>query len=268
MKKISYILLILMMVIVLFPFLYALSASFFSASEFLTYPAKLFPSKLSFSNFIKVLNHKYFTRYIINSLYTGLLGTFLRLAISFSAAFAFTHYRFKYREALFSFLVLTLFIPSDLLLVENYITIQRLHLLDTYIGIISTGLFGASQIFILRQFMKTIPQDIHESALLDSASDYKYILLILLPLSKAMLVTLALQSFVNIFNSYLWPLLVTNTPKMRTIQVGITMLGFSESLNYGPTIAAIILLFIPFALLFVIFKKSIMKALEKGYLYS
>ena len=133
MKKISYILLILMMVIVLFPFLYALSASFFSASEFLTYPAKLFPSKLNFSNFIKVLNHKYFTRYIINSLYTGLLGTSLRLAISFSAAFAFTHYRFKYREALFSFLVLTLFIPSDLLLVENYITIQRLHLLDTYI---------------------------------------------------------------------------------------------------------------------------------------
>ena len=76
------------------------------------------------------------------------------------------------------------------------------------------------------------------------------------------------NSFVNIFNSYLWPLLVTNTPKMRTIQVGITMLGFSESLNYGPTIAAIILLFIPFALLFVIFKKSIMKALEKRYLYS
>lgn len=268
MKKLKNIILLLMMAVVIFPFVYALSASFFSASDFMTYPAKLLPSKINFSNFEKVLNHKYFTRYILNSFITGTLGTILRVVISFISAFAFTHYRFKYREALFSFLVLTLFIPSDLLLVENYITISRLKLLNTYLGMISTALLGASQIFILRQFMLSIPKDIHESALLDGASDSKYIFLILLPLSKAIIVTLSLQSFVNIFNAYLWPLLVTNTPKMRTIQVGITMLDFSESLNYGPTIAAIILLFIPFALQFVIFKKSIMKALEKGYLYS
>ena len=153
------------------------------------------------------------------------------------------------------------------MLVENYITIQRLKLTDTYLGIISTSLLGASQIFILRQFMLTIPKDIFESALLDGASDRKYIFSILLPLSKAILVTLSLQSFVNIFNSYLWPLLVTNKPKMRTVQVGITMLGFSESLSYGPTLAAIILLFIPFTILFILFKKSILKALERGYLY-
>ena len=268
MKKIKNIILLFMMALVIFPFLYALSASFFSSSDFMTYPAKLFPSKINLSNYNKVLNHKYFSTYIVNSVITGALGTFLRLVISFISAFAFTHYTFKYRDVLFSFLVLTLFIPSDLLLVENYITIQRLHLIDTYLGMISTALLGASQIFILRQFMLSIPKDIHESALLDGASDSKYIFSILLPLSKAILVTLSLQSFVNIFNAYLWPLLVTNTPKMRTIQVGLTMLGFTESLNYGPTIAAIILLFIPFAFLFVIFKKSIMKALERGYLYS
>ena len=161
-----------------------------------------------------------------------------------------------------------MFIPSDLLLAQNYITIQRLGLLDTYLGIISTSLMGAGQIFMLRQFMKTVPEEIHESALLDGTGDFAYMRYILLPLSKAVIVTLSLQSFVGIFNAYLWPLLVTNRASMRTVQVGITTLGFSESLNYGPTMAAVIILFIPFAMLFMVFKKSILKALEKGYLYT
>lgn len=267
MKKLTNVLLIAMILIMFFPFFYAISASFFSAADFTTYPAKILPSKLNFSNYLKVFNHKYFTTYLVNSIITGFSGTLLRLIIAFLSSYAFSHYKFKGKDFLFSILVLTLFIPSDLLLVENYITIQRLKLTDTYLGIISTSLLGASQIFILRQFMLTIPKDIFESALLDGASDRKYIFSILLPLSKAILVTLSLQSFVNIFNSYLWPLLVTNKPKMRTVQVGITMLGFSESLSYGPTLAAIILLFIPFTILFIIFKKSILKALERGYLY-
>ena len=268
MKTVRKLLLAALTLAVLFPFLYAFSASFFSAADFTTYPARFFPSALRFSNYTKVLKHKYFLTYVMNSAITGTLGTLLRIMIAYMAAFAFSHFRFKGSSFIFSMLVLTMFIPSDLLLAQNYITIQRLGLLDTYLGIISTSLLGAGQIFMLRQFMKTVPEEIHESAVLDGTGDAAYIRLILLPLSKAVIVTLSLQSFVGIFNSYLWPLLVTNKPKMRTVQVGITTLGFSESLNHGPTMAAVIILFIPFAVLLMIFKKSIMKALEKGYLYT
>lgn len=268
MKTVKRLLLIMLTLAVLFPFLYAFSSSFFSAADFTTYPARLFPSALRFSNYTKVLTHRYFLTYVMNSAITGTLGTILRLFIAYLAAFAFAHYRFPGSGFLFSFLILTMFIPSDLLLAQNYITIQRLGLLDTYLGIISTSLLGAGQIFMLRQFMKTVPEEIHESALLDGTGDFAYMRHILLPLSKAVIVTLSLQSFVGIFNAYLWPLLVTNRASMRTVQVGITTLGFSESLNYGPTMAAVIILFIPFAMLFMVFKKSILKALEKGYLYT
>lgn len=268
MKAVKRILLALLMLTVLFPFLYAFSASFFSAADFTTYPARLFPSSFRVANYTKVLKHRYFLTYVMNSAITGGLGTVLRITVAYLAAFAFSHFRFRGSSFLFSFLVLTMFIPSDLLLAQNYITIQRLGLLDTYLGIISTSLLGAGQIFMLRQFMKTVPPEIHESAVLDGCGDFAYMKNILLPLSKAVIVTLSLQSFVGIFNAYLWPLLVTNKPRMRTVQVGITTLGFSESLNHGPTMAAIIILFIPFAILLMVFRKSIMKALEKGYLYT
>ncbi|MGN0905668.1 MAG: carbohydrate ABC transporter permease [Bullifex sp.] len=268
MKHVRKILLVLLAFSVLFPFLYAFSASFFSAADFTTYPAKFFPSSIRFTNYEKVFRHRYFLTYVMNSAFTGTLGTLLRMTIAYLAAFAFSHYRFKGSGFIFSFLVLTMFIPSDLLLAQNYITIQGMGLLDTYLGIISTSLLGAGQIFMLRQFMKSIPAEMHESAVLDGAGDFTYMRHILIPVSKAVIVALSLQCFVGIFNAYLWPLLVTNTPRMRTVQVGITTLGFSESLNYGPTMAAIMILFIPFAILLMVFRKTIMKALEKGYLYT
>ena len=177
------------------------------------------------------------------------------------------------REYLLSFifltalLALTLFIPGDLLLSGNYLTIQRLGLLDSWLGIISTSLVPASQILMLRQFFLSIPSSIRDSAAMDGASDRRYIISILIPISRAVISTLLLQSFVAMFNSYLWPLLVTNRTDMRTVQIGITMLGYAESLDYGPIFAAIVIVLIPFLAVFILMHRRIMASLRQGYMF-
>lgn len=270
MKKIRVLALLLTIIlaaIILFPFFYAILGSFFSAADFATSPARLWPSEMRVSNYSRVLSHRYFGSYVMNSLITGVLGSLIRIVIGIAAAYAFAYYRFKGSRFLFAFIVGTMFIPSDLLLVQNYITVQKLGLIDTYLGIISTSLLPAAQILMLRQFFLSVPRSLHDSALMDGAGDRTYILKILLPLSRAIISSLILQSFVTIFNSYLWPLLVTNRPRMRTVQIGITMLGFAESLNYGPVFAAIVILLIPFLIIFILMRRRIMEALTRGYMY-
>lgn len=253
--------------IVLFPFIYAFMGSFFSAGDFTTSPARFFPQEWKWQNYTKIFQNRYFPNYVVNSIITGLMSAAIRMAVALLSAYAFSYFRFRGRDLIFTLLMLTLFIPSDLLLVGNYRTVMNLGLLDSYLGIISTSLLPASQILMLRQFFRSIPSSIHDGALLDGAGDFIYITRILFPISKAIISTFALQSFVGMFNSYLWPLLVTNTPSMRTVQIGITMLGYAESLNYGPIFAAIVVIFIPFLVIFILMRKSIMNSLKQGYMF-
>ena len=202
-------------IIILFPFLYALLASFFAASDFATSPARFIPEIWKTSNYSRIAANRYFPTYVVNSVLTGLMSTTIRMVVAFLASYAFSHFRFKGDSACLAFIILTLFIPSDLLLSGNYMTIQKLGLLDTYAGIISTSLLPASQILMLRQYFRSIPGSIRDSAMMDGCSDERYILSILLPISRALVSTFLLQGFVGMFNSYLWPLLVTNSPSVH-----------------------------------------------------
>lgn len=258
---------VVLALIVLFPFLYALLASFFAASDFATSPARFIPEVWNVSNYSRIAANRYFPTYVVNSVLTGLMSTSIRMVVAFLASYAFSHFRFKGDSACLAFIILTLFIPSDLLLSGNYMTIQKLGLLDTYAGIISTSLLPASQILMLRQYFRSIPGSIRDSAMMDGCSDERYILSILLPISRALVSTFLLQGFVGMFNSYLWPLLVTNSPSMRTVQIGITMLGYAESLDYGPVFAAIVVVTVPFVVAFILMRRRIMAALSRGYMF-
>lgn len=253
--------------LVLLPFAYTFLASFFSAADFATSPGKILPSSWSFANYAKALSNRWFPTYILNSVATGLLSAFIRMAVAVPASYAFSHLRFKGSNAILGAILLTLFIPSDLLLVGNYATIRALNLTDTYLGIISTSLLPAAQILMLRQHFLAVPSSIRDCAALDGCSDSRYVFSVLLPMSKAILATFFLQSFVGMFNSYLWPLLVTNRPNMRTVQVGITMLTSAESLNAGPTFAAITMVTAPFIAVTALMRRRIMAALAKGRMH-
>ena len=250
--------------VILFPFIYAFLASFFTAGDFSTIPAPLLPSSWSLRNYTAIASNRYFPAYVANSVITGLLSAAVRMVLSVLSAYAFSFFRFKGRRILLSLILLTLFIPSDLLLSGNYMTIQHLGLLDSYLGIISTSLLPASQILMLRQYYCSIPSSIHDSALMDGCGDGRFIISILIPLSRAVAGAFFLQSFTSMFNSYLWPLLVTNRNSMRTVQVGITMLGFADGGEYGAEFAAITLIVLPFLVLLGIGKKHISGYLTSG----
>ena len=251
-------------IIIIFPLLYTLSASFFTPADFTASEAKLLPSSFSLRNFRLALNNSYFPRYTLNSFATAFLAAFFRCIVSISAAFAFTHLSFKGKRFLLIALLSTLFIPSDAMLYENYITTAKLELLNSYLGIVLPSVFSASSMLMTIGIYLSADRDIYDAAQIDGAGDIRYIISILLPLTAPVTITIFIQTFISAFNSYLWPLIVTTKPGMRTIQVGITMLGFAEAGEYGAQFASIAMITLPFLILLLAGRKMIMKAISGG----
>lgn len=250
--------------VIVFPIFYAFSASFFSVQEFAVYPPRILPKSLSLHNYIRVFRESLLFRFMINSLFISIVGSVLRMGVAVLAAFAVAQLNFKGRNVLFFIIIGTMMLPPDALIIENYLTISRLGLVDTYIGIMSVYLLAPTQIFMLRQSFKTIPKTYREVAAIEGCSDLRFLINVAVPMSKSIILTLWLHSFVTIWNTYLWPLLVTNKAQMRTVQVGITMLGYAESLDYGPIFAAITILVLPSMIIFLLLRKKIVAGIAAG----
>ena len=261
-KVLRALLTLLLAVLVAFPLVYAVSASFFSPVDFTGKTARFLPSSISFTNYSLALNNKWYPRYVLNSLVTASITCLMRLLVTTLAAFAFTHLRFRGRKALLLVLLSTMFVPSEALLYENYLTIARLGLMNTYAAIALPSVFSAATLLLLIGFFQGMDKELYDAAKVDGSSDLRYLTSILLPLSMPVMLTLALQAFITSFNSYLWPLLVTTKPKMRTVQVGISMLGFAESADYGAQYAAILLITLPFLVLLGLGKELMTKNLR------
>ena len=253
------VLLALLALIVIFPLLYMFSSSLFSASDF--YEIRIIPDVPQWSNYAKALTDRYFPYYMINSVGTSLLASAIRTTVIILAAFALTHLRFRGKNLILSALVLTLFVPQEAVLYHNYRTIAALGLIDSWAGIISTSLFSAAQMLLLMGAFISVGKDPYDAARIDGATDMRYITSVLIPQTAPAVMTIAIQTLITVFNSYLWPLLVTNRPKARTIQIGITMLGFSESGQLGPQMATLVIMTLPFLILLAFAKKWIENAL-------
>lgn len=260
-KAIRIMLTVLLAAAVAFPVLYAFSASFFSVVDFTDSYAHLLPSSLSLRNYALAISHRHFPRYIFNSVLTSTAISVLRLAVSVPAAFALSHLSFRWKRLLFGLLASTLFIPSDAILYENYSTIASLGLLDTYAAIILPSIFSAASILMLYGAFASRDRDVYDAARIDGAGDLRYMAQILVPLSAPFAATILIQSFITSFNSYLWPLIVTNRDSMRTVQIGLMMLGFAEEGEKGAMFAAVMIVTIPFLALLAAGRKTIMKAL-------
>lgn len=267
-RIIKAIMLIALLAFALFPILYMASAAFFTRADFLSDKARLLPSSFSFDNLALVLSKNRFGTYIKNSLITSLLAALMRFIITGLAAYAFSHMKFKGKRAAMIVLLSTLFIPSDAILYENFTTISHLGLLDTYLGIILPGLFSASQMLILSASFYALDKSYYDVAMIDGCSDLEYIIKVLLPLTEAVAATLLLQTFIASFNSYLWPLLVTNKPRMRTIQIAISMLGFDENGELGAEMMSVLLISLPFIIILAFSRNKIEKALINSNIYS
>ena len=252
--------------VIIFPLIYCFLSSFKTPSEFLD--PKLLPSSfLNLDNYKAALERGNLLRYILNSFVIAFLGSAIRLIFSILAAYVFAFYDFRGKNVVFFMILGTMMIPSDVLLATNYLTVSRLHLLNTYMGVMVVSFVSASATFMLRQRFKTIPRDMREAASMDGYGDLWFILRVLLPITRPVVTTLFVQSFISLWNSYLWPLIATaSSPEMRTVMVGITRLNSWEDENYQLVMAGVVISLIPSIILFLIMRRSLRKGGLEGSL--
>lgn len=247
-----------------FPIIYAVFISFMEPSQVLAGGVNLIPRKWTLENYRTALRSAPLMRFMWNSLVLALVSSLVRIVVSSLAAFAFAFLQFPCKNLIFMVMLATIMIPADIVLVANYRTVASLGWVNTYLGMMVVFFVSAMNIFQLRQSFMTFSKSLKEAAHIDGCSNFKFFIKILLPTNVSTLLTVFITAFIGTWNTYLWPLLVTNKTEMRTVQVGVTMLNFSEGTVYGPIMAASTIVLLPSLILFLTFQKKIVSGMMAG----
>lgn len=251
-------------IIIISPIIYAFFISIMPSNQILSNPPKLIPRSVTLDHYKSAISATTLGRYMLNSLVLAGVSSIVRIITASMAAYAFAFYEFKGKNFIFAIVMGTVMIPGDVVLVTNYQTVSRLGLVNTYLGMMVVFLVSAMNIFIMRQNFLTFSKEIKEASEVDGCGNFRFFATILLPLNKPVITTVFISAFMGTWNTYLWPMMVTNQNELRTIQVGVTMLNFPEGTVYGPIMAASILALLPIAVIFVIFRRQIVGGLMGG----
>ena len=250
--------------VIAFPIIYAFFISFMEPSQVLAGGVNLIPKKWTLENYKTALNSAPIMRFMWNSLILATVSSIVRVIVSAMAAFAFAFLEFPCKNLIFMTMLATIMIPADVVLVANYRTVSSMGWVNTYFGTMVVFFVSAMNIFQLRQSFKTFATSLKEAAHIDGCSNFNFFIRILLPTNFSTILTVFITAFIGTWNTYLWPLLVTNKTEMRTVQVGITMLNFSEGTVYGPIMAASMIVLLPSLVLFLTFQKKIVTGMMAG----
>ncbi|BBW96514.1 carbohydrate ABC transporter permease [Geobacillus sp. FSL W8-0032] len=262
-KASLYALLIVCTIVIMFPILYAFFISFLSGAELLQ--GKWWPTNWSFTNYIYAFQKVPLGRYLWNSFAVSLIVMIGQLIVSSLAAYAFVFLRFIGRNVLFFLTIMTMLVPWEATVIPNYLTVQALGWTNNYFGLTIPFFALAFGIFLLRQHFKTIPFELYEAAQVSGVKHFRFFWYVVLPLSKGSLATLGLYSFLTTWNMYLWPLLVTNDERVRTVQIGLKQMQTQEmATEWGVVMAAVIIVIFPTLLLLFIGQKQLQKGLMQG----
>jgi len=250
MKKIvtivSMLFLAILAVITLFPFVYMILAGLMTYSEATSIPPTIMPESFQWSNYGEVFTRAPFLRYFFNTVFVSAVTTIATLITAILAAFALTSLEFKYKR-----------------LFTNYNTIARMGLLNTYSALIIPFLTSIFYIYYLNGYLQSISNTFYKAAKIDGASDLAYIRRILIPMSKPALVTVGILTFISSWNSFLWPLLVTNEKKYRLLNNGLAAFTTESGSDVHLQMAAATLTVIPILIIYLIFRKEIIKGVAK-----
>jgi ABC-type glycerol-3-phosphate transport system permease component len=259
-----YALLVVVALLVLFPLWSAFTISQLSDAQVATYPPLLRPTQLTLANFKSALEQAPLARYLFNSVVQSTIVMVGQLVTASLAAYAFAFINFKGRNVLFLVFLSTMMIPWEATIIPNYLTIQSIGWTDTFQGLSAPFLATAFGTFLLRQFFMTLLKELHDAAIIDGSSDFRFLTTIVLPLARPALGTLAVYSFLQTYNQYLWPLLITNDQNMRTVQIGIALLQDEERFMFNIVMAGVVLILVPTFLLFILGNRQLIRGLTAG----
>jgi ABC-type glycerol-3-phosphate transport system permease component len=267
----GYAVLLLFAVIALGPFLYLLSPSLRQSYDLLTFPPQWLPKSLYLGNFGAVLHQTSYLRWGLNTFIFATSVTLITLAIDTLAGYAFARIVFPGRGILFGLVLACLMIPTAAILAPLYIIVSSLpswtHAgVNTYPGMVLPMVCSPLGVFMMRQFMSTLPEGLVEAARLDGASEFQIFRKIVLPLMKPAIVVLGIFTFMFQWTNFLWPLAITTTDSMKTLTVGIASLQGQFVTNYGWLSAAAVMTMVPIVIVFLLFQKWFVQASMAGAL--
>lgn len=256
-----YLVLVIGLIAMIAPFLWMLSTSFKSTKAIFRFPPDWIPAQPTLAHYQKLFETLDFLTPFKNTVIVAVAITFLSLLICSMAGYAFAKFRFPGRDKLFIGLLGTLMVPGQITMIPVFLLLNKLRLLNSYPGLILPGLASAFSIFFMRQFIRTIPDELLEAARIDGASERYIFFKIVLPLCKPALATLGIFNFTGSWNSFLWPLIIASSEKMYTLPVAIANLGGQYQTDYGLQMAGAVVVIVPIIIVFLFAQKYFIKGI-------
>lgn len=259
-----YLLLTLLALLILYPILFTFLNSVMTTEEARAYPPVIIPRGFNIQNWLEVMELVPIFRFIANSFWVSTVVMIGQLVTASLAAYAFAFLSFKGKKFIFALFLSTMMIPWEVTIIPNYLTIKSWGWMDSYSGLTVPFLASAFGIFLLRQFFLQLPKELLEAATMDGCGHLRIFISLVIPLSRPALGTLGVYVFLNTWNQYLWPLLITNTDTMRTVQIGISMLKWEEFMSFNLVLAGVALVLLPSLVLLVLGLNQLVRGITAG----
>jgi multiple sugar transport system permease protein len=265
-KLFCYLTLVIIAASMLYPFFAMINLSFVPNGEIFNQGGKLLYSPLTTENYAGVFEKIPLWKYFANSLFVALVTTLGQVVFAAMAGCAFARLNFKYRNALFLMVLITMLVPPQVNIIPLFFLMRQFHWINTYQALILPGLFGGFGIFMMRQYFLGLPKDLEEAAIIDGCNIFTTFFKIAMPLALPAIATLAIFTFVSSWNSFMWPLIVTNTESMRTLPVGLAIFkgSFREITLWGDLLACAVICTLPVVGVFLLGKKYFINDILQG----
>ena len=247
--------------IMVFPFVWMILSAFKTVGDVYTYPPKWLPSEWKFTNFQTVFDMIPFWTYYGNSIFTSVIQTVLQIAISILAAYALTKLRFPGRNFMYTFLQSSMFVPTVVTIIPTFLIVSWLGLVNSYAGIILPQIMSAFTTMLIMSFFVSVPNELLEAARIDGCGFFRCLFKVMLPNSVSGITTAALFSFLGHWKSYQWPLIVTNSTRLRTLPIGLKFLVQESSSEYQVMMAAAMMAVVPVLIVYSIYEKQLVKSI-------
>lgn len=260
-RALLYLFLIVGSIGMLVPFIWMIFSALKSNNEIFSNPPTFFPKVTHWENFVLAWQSSDFNTYFLNTFVISVLTTVITLFICSLAGYVFAKYRFLGSKLLFTLFLGTMMVPMQVTMIPVFYMMTKLHLLNTVWAVILPLCANAYGVFLMRQFMMTIPTELIEAARIDGSSEFRIFWQIVLPLTKPALATLGILTFLGAWNEFLWPLIMLDSPDMMTLQVALTQFQGQFEVKWNLLMAASAISMIPIVIVFTIFQKQLVEGI-------
>ncbi len=259
--KILYVPIILICIFMLIPVFWTIMSSFKAGTDLYEWPPRIIPKEFSLANYMLAFKKGNFSTYFINSFFITITSTILTVIINTMAGFALAKYRFKGDKLILVGFISTLMIPLEVIMIPIFTVISKVGFYDSYLGLIIPPAATPTGLFMIRQFLLSVPDSLLEASRIDGASEFQIFWKVIVPISKPVISVLAIFSFMWRWNDYIWPLIVISDPRKYTVQLAISNFIGEYNVDWNSLLAMSVVTMIPVLIVFLIFQKNFVQGM-------